>query len=75
MVRDLGSGSPQKSDSTSAPIAVRMMKRTFYRGLGWDIRGAAFDEAFAQAVTVQTEDVREGMAALLEKRTPEFKGR
>jgi enoyl-CoA hydratase/carnithine racemase len=61
--------------AVSAPIAVRMMKRTFYRGLGWDIRGAAFDEAFAQAVTVQTEDVREGMAALLEKRTPQFKGR
>ena len=59
----------------NAPIAVRMMKRTFYRGLGWDVRGAAFDEAFAQAVTVQTEDVKEGMAALLEKRTPSFKGR
>ena len=59
----------------SAPIAVRMMKRTFYRGLGWDIKNAAFEEAFAQAVTVGTEDVREGMAALLEKRIPDFKGR
>ena len=51
------------------------MKRSFYRGLGWDIKNAAFEEAFAQAVTVGTEDVKEGMAALLEKRTPDFKGR
>lgn len=61
--------------AASAPIAVRMMKRTFYRGLGWDVKNAAFEEAFAQAVTVGTEDVKEGMAALLEKRTPDFKGR
>lgn len=58
-----------------APVAVRMMKRSFYRGLGWDVRGAALDEAFAQAVTVQTADIREGVAALLQKRTPDFKGR
>lgn len=59
----------------NAPLAVRMMKRTFYEGLGWDVRAAAFREAFAQAVTVDTEDAREGMAALLEKRAPEFRGR
>jgi enoyl-CoA hydratase/carnithine racemase len=59
----------------SAPVAVRMMKRSFYRGLGWDVRSAALDEAFAQAVTVQTADIREGVAALLQKRDPSFKGR
>lgn len=61
--------------AASAPIAVRMMKRTFYKGLGWDVRGAAFEEAFAQAVTVQTADVKEGIAALLQKRPPAFEGR
>ena len=40
-----------------------------------DVKNAAFEEAFAQAVTVGTEDVQEGMAALLEKRTPDFKER
>ena len=32
-------------------------------------------EALAQAFTLQTEDVDEGIRALLEKRDPEFKGR
>lgn len=61
--------------AASAPIAVRMMKRSFYAGLGWDVRRGAMDEAFAQAVTVETEDAREGMRALLDKRAPEFRGR
>lgn len=58
----------------NAPIAVRMMKKTFYRGLGWDVRGAAFEEAYAQSLTLQTRDAGEGMAALLEKRDPVFTG-
>lgn len=61
--------------ASAAPIAVRMMKRTLYRGLGWDIRRAAYEEAYAQAITVDTEDMREGVSALLEKRPPLFKGR
>ncbi|MCB9787015.1 MAG: enoyl-CoA hydratase/isomerase family protein [Deltaproteobacteria bacterium] len=61
--------------AASAPVAVRMMKRSLYTGLGWDVRRGALDEAFAQAVTVDTEDAREGMAALLAKRSPEFRGR
>ncbi|MFT7579825.1 MAG: enoyl-CoA hydratase [Myxococcota bacterium] len=60
--------------ASAAPAAVRMMKKTLYRGLGWDVRGAALDEAYAQAATVDTADFREGMAALLEKRTPVFTG-
>ncbi|MGM0577281.1 MAG: enoyl-CoA hydratase/isomerase family protein [Myxococcota bacterium] len=59
----------------NAPVAVRLMKRTYYEGLGWDVRGAAHREAYAQAVTVATEDAKEGMQALLDKRTAEFKGR
>jgi enoyl-CoA hydratase/carnithine racemase len=61
--------------ANAAPIAVRMMKRTLYRGLGWEIRRAAYEEAYAQAITVETEDMREGINALLEKRPPQFKGR
>ncbi len=60
--------------AASAPIAVRMTKRSLYRGLGWEPRAAAEQEAFAQAATIGTEDLREGIAALLEKRDPRFKG-
>jgi enoyl-CoA hydratase/carnithine racemase len=63
-----------KTIAASAPIAVRMMKKTFYRGLGWDVRGAAFEEAYAQAVTLATRDAAEGIAALMEKREPKFTG-
>jgi enoyl-CoA hydratase/carnithine racemase len=58
-----------------APIAVRLMKRSLYRGLGWDLRAAAEAEAWAQSATLQTRDVSEGIRALLEKREPDFEGR
>ena len=61
--------------ASSAPLAVRMTKKTFYRGLGWDIRGAAFTEAFAQAQSLATADAAEGIAALLAKREPRFTGK
>jgi enoyl-CoA hydratase/carnithine racemase len=63
-----------KSIADNAPLAVRMTKRSLRRGLAWDPRGAAFDEAFAQAATLATDDAREGIAALLEKRPPRFSG-
>jgi len=63
------------SIAASAPLAVRMTKQTFYRGLGWDIRDAALSEAFAQADTLATADAAEGIAALLAKRPPRFTGR
>lgn len=61
--------------AANAPAAVRMTKRTFYRGLGWDVREGAFEEAYAQAFTLETEDCAEGIAALLEKREPRFQGK
>lgn len=61
--------------AASAPVAVRETKRALYRGLGWDPRAAAHLEAFAQAESVATADAAEGIAALLEKREPQFKGR
>jgi enoyl-CoA hydratase/carnithine racemase len=45
------------------------------QGLGWQPREAAWREGQAQAQTVATDDVREGMAALLAKRKPVFRGR
>jgi enoyl-CoA hydratase/carnithine racemase len=59
----------------SAPMAVQQMKLSIRRGLGWEIREAALYEAGLQAASLQTEDAKEGRAAILEKREPEFTGR
>ena len=58
-----------------APLAVRSMKRMMLAQLGWDVERAAMEEALAQAATLETDDVKEGIAALLEKRAPVFVGR
>ncbi len=59
----------------SAPKAVQQMKASIRRGLEWDIREAARREAALQAASLDTEDAKEGVAAILEKREPEFTGR
>ncbi len=59
----------------AAPIAVRWTKRSLYQGLDWDPRTAAELEAHVQSRTLETEDSKEGIKALLEKRPPVFKGR
>lgn len=61
--------------ASAAPIAVRMTKRSLYRNVDWDPRTAAELEAHAQSRTLETEDSREGIRALLEKRKPSFRNR
>lgn len=61
--------------ASSAPVAVRMMKKSLYQGLDWQPKPAARHEAFAQAATLDTEDAKEGVTALLAKRPPVFTGR
>lgn len=58
----------------SAPVAVRLTKRALYEGLDWRPREAAWREAYDQAMTVESADAREGIAALLGKRKPTFTG-
>jgi len=59
----------------AAPIAVRMMKASMRQFLGWEVRQAAWSEAYAQSATIATADFKEGMEALLGKRDPTFHGR
>ena len=61
--------------AANAPTALRLTKRTFYRGLGWDVRAGARAESTPQAITLGTADAAEGIKALLEKRDPKFTGR
>ena len=59
----------------NAPLAVKLTKELLYRGLAWDPRSHARAESYAQAETVATEDAKEGITALLEKRQPIFVGK
>lgn len=59
----------------AAPLAVRATKAAIRRGLELRVREAAHAEAYAQAETIATDDAREGIAALLAKRTPGFAGK
>ncbi len=59
----------------SAPVAVQMMKQSIYSQLDWNPVRAAGHESEYQARTFETWDSTEGIAALLEKRAPQFTGR
>ena len=59
----------------SAPIAMRYLMTAINKGLEMPFaEGCAFEAALLGLVA-STDDMREGTAAFLEKRTPEFKGR
>ncbi len=61
--------------AANAPFAVRATKAALRRGLAAEARAAARAEAQDQAASLTTNDAREGMSALLEKRKPLFTGR
>jgi enoyl-CoA hydratase/carnithine racemase len=61
--------------SRNGPIALRMTKESLRRGLELAPKEAAKFEARAQSTTIDTFDAKEGIAAALERRPPEFRGR
>ena len=61
--------------ASCAPIAIRLTKRSLYEHVDYDAVTAAYHEAQLQSRTIETEDQSEGVAALLEKRKPVFRGR
>src|SRR5262245_21763606 len=65
----------QEIATNSAPIAVRLAKRALYKNDA-DLLDAAIEvESEYQAYTWTTEDAKEGIAAMTEKRAPKFQGK
>ena len=58
-----------------APIAMALTKRAMRHAHHERLRSAIAYEASLQRMAIVTEDCREGVAALFEKRKPAFKGR
>ncbi len=58
-----------------APFVPRTMKAMVHFGMEGSLASALMFEKYAQGALVQTDDKVEGIAAFLEKRDPEFKGR
>jgi enoyl-CoA hydratase len=61
--------------AVNAPLALRYVKQGLRIAFRDIAEQASAWEGFAQPVTMATDDVVEGLAAIRERRTPNFKGR
>jgi enoyl-CoA hydratase/carnithine racemase len=59
----------------SAPLAVQSTRATLRADLARDVRAVNQRELAAQQVQFRSEDFREGVQAMAERRTPRFSGR
>ncbi|MBW2624213.1 MAG: enoyl-CoA hydratase [Deltaproteobacteria bacterium] len=59
----------------NAPIPIAFAKRGLQNFYKWDLAAALDYEAYVLSITMQSEDVKEGFKAFLEKRKPNFKGK
>ncbi len=60
--------------AVNPPIALRMTKKLLREGASSNLDALLEMSASLQALTHQTKDHREAVAAMLEKRTPNFTG-
>ena len=63
-----------KKIMAKGPVAIMMGKIAINMGSETDINTGLMIERLAQTVAFSTEDRKEGTAAFLEKRSPNFKG-
>ena len=61
--------------ATNAPIAVQEAKRVINKGLNASAEEGHKAEVEGSKICFETEDIREGITAIFEKRKPEFKGK
>ncbi len=64
-----------RSIAARAPIAMNLTKRSFRAAAQAGLKNAMALEAMLQKTAIASEDCREGVMALMQKRKPEFKGR
>ena len=63
-----------KLSAKRAPLAVRAAKRGMVEGLATNPRAAAAIEQLSFSHLFNTDDMREGTKAFVEKRSPNFTG-
>lgn len=61
--------------AAAAPVAVRLVKKSIYRGVQHTLEDMLDYEALNQGLTFTTADAREGVTAMMEKREPKFQGK
>jgi enoyl-CoA hydratase len=61
--------------SSKPPIAVKLAKQLINNSIETNLRIGMMHESEAFGILSSTEDVKEGIAAFLEKRKPKFKGK
>ena len=69
-VRDLA-----EQIASAAPVAVRMVKSSIYRGVEHSLAQTIEFEGLSQGHTFTTDDAKEGVQAIIEKREPKFVGK
>jgi enoyl-CoA hydratase/carnithine racemase len=57
------------------PVAIALAKRALYHNENVDLRAGLEFETFAQGISRDTEDAKEGVRAFMEKRAALFRGR
>ena len=68
------SAADRKGYHKEGPVALELTKDTILRGQDMDLDNACALESKAFGLSFSTEDQKEGMAAFMEKRSPEFHG-
>lgn len=61
--------------ASGAPLVMKAVKQYVYAGLSADLDAALENEVRGQLQLLQSQDFFEGVAAFLQKRQPDFKGR